>query len=118
MTDQLYRIKPLDWGKKSNEAVTSIGTYRVTDNPDEFVSVRHPFALLLDDLFVAECRDTPAAKAAAEAHYRERLMEALEPVTPDTIMDLWDELACMVAETPLRDEDREVIRTHLEAGDD
>lgn len=80
MTEQLYRIKPLEWRyhghKKYWKAKTVIGDFYAD-------ATRWEFFLWDDDIPSRDedAQDEEQAKAAAEAHYRERMMGALEPVT-------------------------------------
>lgn len=78
MTDQLYRMKPLEWEERANGCVaacTPVGEY--------FATKSHWHIEQKDGYWIVdegEAISLEAAKEAAEQHYRERLMEALEPV--------------------------------------
>lgn len=86
MSDR-YRIKPLVWSRVSGDlrADSIFGEINVVSNKsykdaDEPVEWRWS---LYDDCGYDlgwQCKNAKAAKLAAESWYRERLLEALEPV--------------------------------------
>lgn len=76
-TDKLYKIKPLTWAKWASgewQADTSFGTYTVK---------KHRWQYCFDAIYdsgESHCASIEAGKAAAEAHWRERILPMLEEV--------------------------------------
>lgn len=75
--DNLYKIKPLAWVEWRNgswRAYTQLGNYTVNPN-------RWYYWLYVDlDEGSHNCASIEAGKAAAEAHWRERILPMLEEV--------------------------------------
>jgi len=88
MTDQLYRIKPLVWEQTQCGSITTI-------QAQTFSTHYIVWTLLKGSIAWTYCQGSnksgyyfadsiEAAKSAAEAHWRERIVAALEAVEPTT----------------------------------
>lgn len=92
MSETKYTIKALRWMRRNDGAVADsvFGEYGIArkwtgNEPDDAERPNGPWFWYLDDGnerndWSEACANMKAGKAAAEAHYRAKLIEALEPV--------------------------------------
>ncbi len=84
MTEQLYRIKPLEWNECDDSLKASTVFAVAYASADDWAVYYHASELWPDKGLSSSLE---AAKAAAETHYRERLTQGLEAVEVETVSD-------------------------------
>ena len=81
MSDKGYRIKKLEWSEPSGRrtktiyAATTLFNYTIWDDPDDDGVLLQYSGMALGKI---KCQSLPAAQAAAQAHFEDRVKLCLE----------------------------------------